>query len=185
MAIAANDRDVSLCQQIADIHQSFHLSGQEAAAGKRLAYKQIEERISFAGGDVVGVYRGQTVAATVPLVGGNPTGLAHRDVAGKLGGDRSLARGAEGQLGRRTPQHKQRRRAQGERVAIGNVKSAGQSRRKFVLGDGAYPMGDKVAAVVGETLRKGISEHGPRGIIGGVIAQAQQGSVAQAIGEAS
>ena len=106
-------------------------------------------------------------------------------MAGKLGGDRSLARGAEGQLGRRTPQHKQRRRAQGERVAIGNVKSAGQSRRKFVLGDGAYPVGGKVAAVVGEILRKGISENGPRGIIGGVIAQAQQRSVAQAIGEAS
>src|SRR5207237_7495197 len=72
VAIAANDRDVSLCQQIADIHQSFHLSRQEAAAGKRLAYKQIEERIGFAGGDVVGVYRGQTAAATVPLVRGDP-----------------------------------------------------------------------------------------------------------------
>src|ERR1700676_332824 len=83
-AIAPQDRNISLSQQIAHLHHGLDMRGHEAGAGKGLTEQQIQERICATCGDVEGVYRGKR-PPTHPPIGSCPMRLSSGNRAAYLG----------------------------------------------------------------------------------------------------
>ncbi len=86
LAVLAENRDVSLRQQVAQIDDHFHVSGQKSQAGNGLTHEDIQEGIALSRGRIEHIDRGK--GRTVhPAIRGDPSGVSTRDGAAELAGD--------------------------------------------------------------------------------------------------
>src|SRR5277367_4249883 len=86
LAVLAHNRHVALRQQVAQVEEHFHVSGQEAQGWNGLADEKIQIRIALSGGRVEHIHGSKSGVAD-PAIRGNPTGMRPRNPAFELGSE--------------------------------------------------------------------------------------------------
>src|SRR5580698_7125396 len=88
LAILAEDGDVSLSEEVAEIDDGFDVA---TVGGQGLAHEEIQVRIAGAGRGVEHVDWGQGSRSFDPAIRGDPAGMGARQGAGQFRGDRVAA----------------------------------------------------------------------------------------------
>src|SRR5208283_2349414 len=174
--VLAEDGNVALRQEIAEIDEELQVSGEEAG-GNRLAEEEIEIRIGLAGRGVEQIDRSQDMAARV-AVGSHPVGFGFRYGSAELGGDGLAGFGADKvagildlNVGPRKIEH----------AAIGVIESGGQVGQELALQNQAHSASGEIIALVVEGAGINIGEDIAG--VGGEITDAGEYGIGDGVGE--
>src|ERR1035437_10647672 len=74
-----DDRHVALCQQVAKVHQRFHVTWHEMHAWQRLAHEDVEESVGLSRRGIEKIDRRQGIVAACPAIGSDPARFGARD----------------------------------------------------------------------------------------------------------